>query len=60
MGLKDFFKNMVNRMEEKTGVFVKDIFELEGVPAFREFYTLFVYTWLDVYKGFYIKVSHNK
>lgn len=40
-------------MEEKTGLFVKDVFELEGVPAFRQFYTLFVYTWLDVYKGFY-------
>ena len=53
MSIRDFFKNMVNRMEEKTGTFVKDVFELEGVPAFREFYTLFVYTWLDVYKGFY-------
>jgi A118 family predicted phage portal protein len=40
-------------MEEKTGLFVKDVFELEGVPAFRQFYTLFVYTWQDVYKGFY-------
>lgn len=53
MSIRDFFKNMVNRMEEKTGTFVKDVFELEGVPAFREFYTLFVYPWLDVYKGFY-------
>lgn len=53
MGIRDFFRNARNRMEEKTGLFVKDVFELEGVPAFRQFYTLFVYTWLDVYKGFY-------
>lgn len=53
MKLRDFFKNMVNRMEEKTGVFVQDVFELQGVPAFRQFYTLFIYPWQDIYKGYY-------
>ena len=53
MGVKTFIKNMVNRMGENTGVFKKDVFELDGVPAFREFYTLFIFVWQAIYKGFY-------
>ena len=53
MSIRNFFKNMVNRMEEKTGTFVEDVFELDGVPAFRQFYTIYMYPWLDIYKGFY-------
>ena len=34
-------------------VFKKDVFELEGVPAFREYYTLFIFVWQAIYKGFY-------
>ena len=51
--LRRNFKDKVNRMGEATGAFKKDIFELEGVPAFREFYTLFIFVWQAIYKGFY-------
>lgn len=53
MGIRDFFKNRVNRMAEGMDLFKKDVFELEGVPAFREYYTLFIYVWQAIYKGFY-------
>ena len=57
MGLMDRIKNTirkgVNRVSETTGLFKKDVFELDGVPAFREFYTLFIFPWMAVYKGFY-------
>lgn len=31
----------------------KDVFELGGVPAFREFYNLGIYPWKCLYRGFY-------
>lgn len=34
-------------------LFKKDVFDLDGVPAFREYYTLFIYVWQAIYKGFY-------
>ena len=34
-------------------LFRKDVFELDGVPAFREYYTLFIFAWQAIYKGFY-------
>jgi len=40
-------------MAEALDVYKKDIFDLDGVPAFREFYTLFMFPWKAVYKGFY-------
>ena len=40
-------------MGESLELFRKDVFELEGVPAFREFYLLYVFPWQAVYKGFY-------
>lgn len=40
-------------MAESLEIFKKDVFELEGVPAFREFYQLSIYSWLAVYKGFF-------
>lgn len=40
-------------MGEKVDIFKKDVFDLEGVPAFREYYTLFVFVWQAIYKGFY-------
>lgn len=51
--LKMRFRNGVNRMAESADVFAKDVFELDGVPAFREFYQLFIFAWQSVYKGFY-------
>ena len=38
---------------ESADLFKKDVFELDGVPAFREYYTLFIFAWQSVYKGFY-------
>lgn len=48
-------KNGVNRLAEKMDLqkFKKDIFDLEGVPAFRQFYTLFMFPWKWVYRGYY-------
>lgn len=43
----------MNRMAESMELFKKDVFELDGVPAFREYYTLFIFAWQAVYKGFY-------
>lgn len=51
--IKDRIRNGVNRMAENAGVFKKDVFELDGVPAFRQYYTLFIFVWQAVYKGFY-------
>lgn len=53
MRIRDFFRGQVNRVGESLNVFKKDIFELDGVPAFREYYTLFIYVWQAIYKGFY-------
>lgn len=53
MGIRDFIKNRVNRMAEGMDAFKKDVFELEGVPAFREYYTLFIYIWQAIYRGYY-------
>ena len=66
MGIRDFFRNRVNRVAEGMDVFKKDVFELEGVPAFQEYYTLFIFVWQAIYKGYYrawhdvpIKNIHN-
>ena len=58
MKIMDRIRNGVNRMEEKTGIFKKDVFELEGVPAFRQFYQLYIFIWQFIYKGFY-KAWHD-
>ena len=54
----DRIRKQVNRMGESMDLFKKDIFELDGVPAFREYYTLFIFAWQAVYKGFY-KAWHD-
>ena len=53
MKFRDLIRNGVNRVAENANLFKKDVFELAGVPAFREYYTLFIFTWQAVYKGFY-------
>jgi A118 family predicted phage portal protein len=53
MTIKERFRNGVNRVAENVNLFKKDVFELNGVPAFREYYTLFIYVWQAIYKGFY-------
>ena len=37
MTLKERFRNGVNRVAENVNLFKKDVFELNGVPAFREY-----------------------
>ena len=53
MKLIDRIRNGVNRVAENVNLFKKDVFELNGVPAFREYYILFIFTWQAIYKGFY-------
>lgn len=53
MGIRDFVRNRVSRLSESMDVFRKDVFELEGVPAFREYYLLYIFVWQAIYKGFY-------
>ena len=53
MRIRDQLRNGVNRVAESLEIFKKDVFELDGVPAFREYYQLSILTWLAVYKGFY-------
>ena len=51
--IKDRFRNGVERVAENADLFKKDVFDLEGVPAFRQYYTLFIWVWQAIYKGFY-------
>ena len=53
MTIRERIRNRVSRLSESLELFKKDVFELDGVPAFREYYTLFIYVWQAVYKGFY-------
>ena len=53
MKILDRIRNGVNRLAENLQLFKKDVFDLEGVPAFREYYSLFIFVWLAIYKGFY-------
>ena len=53
MTIRDRLRNGVNRVAESLEVFKKDVFELDGVPAFREYYQLFIFVWQAIYKGFY-------
>ena len=53
MKIIDRIRNGVNRVAENVNLFKKDVFELDGVPAFREYYILFIFTWQAIYKGFY-------
>ena len=51
--IKNRIRKGVSRLSESVNLFKKDVFELDGVPAFREYYTLFIFTWQAIYKGFY-------
>lgn len=46
--LRGMVKGMAEGLEKK-----KDVFELAGVPAWREFYNNGVFVWKCIYKGFY-------
>lgn len=51
--IKTKLRKGLNRAMESAELFKKDVFELDGVPAFREYYTLFIFAWQAIYKGFY-------
>ena len=56
--IKSAFKGVRNWMQKAgadTGIGkeFKDVFEIGGVPSFREFYNLGIYPWKCLYKGFY-------
>ena len=51
--LRTAIRNGVNRVAEGAELFKRDVFELDGVPAFREFYQLYIFVWQAIYKGFY-------
>lgn len=53
--LKKAVKDWMDRMGAETGMGreFRDIFELGGVPAYREFYNFGIFPWKYVYKGFY-------
>ena len=53
MTLQNTVKNGVARVQEGLQIFRKNVFDLQGVPAFLEFYNLYVWPWKYVYKGFY-------
>lgn len=53
MKVRDRIRKRVNRVAESLELFKKDVFELDGVPAFREYYTLFIFAWQAIYKGYY-------
>lgn len=53
MNLKERARNGVARVQEGLQIFRKNVFELQGVPAFLQFYQLYVWPWKWVYRGFY-------
>lgn len=55
MAFWDRFRNGVKKLaaEANMGKEYKDVFDVDGVPAFREFYNLQIFPAKYVYKGFY-------
>lgn len=55
MGLLDRLKNGVKRLQAstKTGKEYKDVFDVDGVPAFRTFYNFMIFPAKYVYRGLY-------
>ena len=53
--LRKGVRNLIQIAGAETGIAkeFKDVFELGGVPAFREFYNLGIYPWKCLYRGFY-------
>ena len=54
--IRSRIRNGVNRMAEGVGAFKKDVFELDGVPAFREYYTLFIFAWQAIFPAFIVAI----
>ena len=51
--IKTKIRKGLSRVMESAELYKKDVFELDGVPAFREYYTLFIFAWQAIYKGYY-------
>ena len=53
--LKDWGRSIMQKAGAATGIAreIKDIFELDGVPAFARFYREGVFVWKQLYRGFY-------
>ena len=53
MALFDFFKRGAKKLTNNTGKEYKDVFEVDGVPPFREFYNLQIFPAKYIYRGLY-------
>lgn len=55
MGLLNKIKGAFERMGEKLGLSkqIKDIFDINGVPSFRQFYDNGIALWKHIYRGYY-------
>ena len=55
--IKKWGRSLMQRAAEATGVAreFRDIFDVGGVPAFRQFYNEGVFIWKQLYKGYYDK-----
>lgn len=53
--IKRWWLNLMRRTGADLGISkeFKSIFELDGVPAFQQFYNIGIFPWKYVYKGFY-------
>lgn len=53
--IKRWGRGLVERAGAQTGIArtYRDVFELDGVPAYRQFYDFGVFIWKYLYKGFY-------
>lgn len=55
MGLLNKLKGAFERMGEKLGLSkqIKDVFDIDGVPSFRQFYDNGISLWKHIYRGYY-------
>lgn len=53
--LKNWLKGGMQKMAANSGIAreFKDIFEIGGVPAFNQFYSVGIFVWKYLYRGFY-------
>lgn len=53
--IRKWGRGLVERATGKAGIAreYRDVFELEGIPAFRQYYDFGIFIWKYLYKGFY-------
>lgn len=51
------FKGAVHKLMEQSGIKkeYREVFDIEGVPSFSQFYHMGIYIWKHIYRGFYNK-----